>query len=539
MAALTKRLNKLLEYGSLYKEFNNLIIPNVLIPALVEAVNTNYRFTTKQIYNFIEQATKNNNNGMDNIFLKSNDNEHIKIIKYVFANYYIDNDQLSYLCCLNLTCIDYLFERQYNFSNKCHSTLLAHEYKFFGIEHYKTVHTNVIFIAYLSIMYNNHNVLEKCIKLINLDTESFNNEYVYLIFDLMNINSKLMQNEFKILLNAICSKCDFVDMYTLLFEKKIMMDTNNELLFDYIFDKFGHDDKLIKYILQYDENDKCFLKILSNGFKLTTEYINLRLQQTETLSITNFKKYKIPKLDENMEYDLVILFEIFKLQPNLNTLNIACEMDYIDTVNVLIKDHNLIPQKETLDKSIMSGNIKLITTILNYKLTPDDVTFYMMEKQYYSQEIIELLISYGLEIKFEHIEYLLFRGTHLRNLDRFGIKYDEKLYFACFVNNNFPAEYVGINPTRLKLYKLCCDKKLKYGTLMEFLKNNNIGFDKYAFHNIIMHNYDLGTLIMKKHNFAPSLLTTFRAVGAPNKMVLDIIKKYDINEFKMMEPYIF
>ncbi len=551
MTTLTKRLNKLLDYGSLYKEFNNLTVPKVLIPALIEAVDTNYRFTTIQIHKFIEQAIQDNI-GNDNIFLKSNDIEHIKIIKYIFTNYHIDNEQLDCICYFgNLSCIGYLFERQYNFPDSCYLTLLQYGYKFFKIEYCKTVNKNVIFFAYLSIIYDNYIIFDKCIDLIRLEAEHFDSEYVKLIFDMRRVESEnLKNNEFKILLNSICFKCTIDDIYNLLFDKKIIMNQNNELLFDYIFNKFGNDKKLVSCILQYDDDDECFLKILSNGYKLTIEDLNLRLQKKEILLTNNYKKHKFLKLNDccsstsigshkRWQYWLITLFKIFKLQPNINTLNIACEKGYTSSVKQLIKEHNLIPQKETLDKSIISEDIELITIILNHKLTPDDVTFYMMDKKYYKQEIIELLISYGLVIKFEHIEYLLFRGTHLKDLDRFGIKYDEKLYFTCFVNSHFPDEYIKIEENRLKLYKLCCDKKLKYQKLLEFLKKNNIGFDKYAFHNIIINNYNLGTEIMKKHNFAPSLLTTFRAIGAPNKMVLDIIKKYDINELNMMETYIF
>jgi hypothetical protein len=157
----------------------------------------------------------------------------------------------------------------------------------------------------------------------------------------------------------------------------------------------------------------------------------------------------------------------------------------------------MIPDKECLDESILSANLELIFKIICYKINPDKDTFNKMcNKDIFGDvgtktrnEITELLIKNGLQVTYQEIESLIKYKSYLDNLERFGIPYDEKLYFTCFKYNYFPKSYDDkwqIDKNVLKLRKMCeirsCGQT-KVEQIRKFMKGNNLKLDRYCVDN--------------------------------------------------------
>ena len=92
---------------------------------------------------------------------------------------------------------------------------------------------------------------------------------------------------------------------------------------------------------------------------------------------------------------------------------------------------------------------------------------------------------------------LLSKGIYLENLERFGILYDEDLYFECFVNNYYPRYYVDkfnidSNVINMRLFKW------SWKELCNFINTNNLKLDGYAIDKTIMNSRNLKQL---QHNW--------------------------------------
>ncbi len=548
MTTFTRKLNKLLNTKHLLNtEYTtNPPICN-LINTLNEAVDTNYKFNLKQIHTFMEQA--NDNNNLNTIFLESDKDEHKRIIKYMFTNHHISEEDLECICggLYNLEIdkfifIDYLFEKKYDFSNNFLKYLFFGGYKFFNIDCYTPCHKNVIFIAYLSILYNYDNEFQKCIELLKHNNGNNSEEYFLLLYELINGNIGIGYDKIVLLLDNIFLNRSDEEII------KILKGVYNCTLNKYIANKIKYSDMLIKFLIETFDGLTSIIQLVNDGNKLTIEQFHMCLSIRSYFASKNPELYEKLNLEKNQErcknnyyyYDLTILLKICNLQPNITTLNIACKKGYFECATTLINEYNIYPNKETLDFAATSSNCKLIHLILNYKIIPDDKTFYNIAC--YEDDmwinIVELIISYGFTIKFEHVSHLISHGRHLTKLSRFDINYDEKLYFVCFVNDYYPQEYINfVDPIRLKLYSLCSTKKLMCYDLIEFLKNNDIKLDSYALNNIIIYNKNLAHFIMREYDVIPSLITTFKTSSAPKKTILNIIKNYNINENDMLKTY--
>jgi hypothetical protein len=564
MEPFNKRLNDMLnprstsvkaKYIDSDAESSELEDPKIsqeLIDIMLEAIKLKHKFTQKQINGFIIATLEYSFENQANWLLTDNtDCKHI--VKYIFTNYDIPQNKVRIICDLNkkdLLCIGYLFEKNYNFTDDCLKALLKTGFAFTGIDCYTKSHPNVIYIAYTSE--KDENIFNKCIDLILKDTV-FNSRYVELIYMFVRKNNINYKN-LCILLNAVCKHSNSDDICQIIEDGRIFLDYKNSNIFDYIIDKYKFPEKLIKFVLKNDDNDECFLTMIQKGYNPTVDDINLRLLKGDKLYISNSKKYKFLTVENKKVTDVLSLFEIFGLEPNLDTLNISCKKGYIHCVNKLIKDYGIIPLKETLDESISSLNTDIITTILNFKILPDDITFYMINynkcvcrytgcclhcnSEYDGDlvsDVVELLILHGLVIKFEHIEYLVSFNYGLKNLDRFNIAFDDKLFFVCFVNDNFPWDEIAERFS--KLHRLCLSKKLKYETLIEYMKNNNIKLNRYDLHYLLKFNKEVGRKIMNNYMLIPSLITIFRANGASTNDIKNVVKKYEITEHTMLEEY--
>jgi hypothetical protein len=542
---IIKQLDKLLKTKSkLYNEFNEYPDNSTLIYILIELVNGNYEFTRNYFDIFIEQACFEN--GGSYSFLTSQLDEHKLIIRYMLLKFDVTQEQLLKLFAgrsrlKNNYCFDILFEKQYNFTIDDFEKLYEICYVINLNDNYNMIHNNVVFSACMYLLTNKgSDNFDKCINLLKQNDYPFNIEHFNIILHcLMNRNCRECQN-IHVLLDALFFNYNSGDDH----DDKIKVEIfqlishkNFSIRFDiihFIINKFGYDEISIDYIFDriINHNAELIFTLNNKGFNITVDFLNKLLEKSDisylTLQKSNNQEYQpiLSKFDKYNLRDNIIkipildLFQIYNLLPDVNTLNIACTKYTNESViDILLFTYKIIPEKETLDMSILTLNCDLINKIINYKLTPDSKTLYNITKEhcynrpYDVNKIIELLINHGLNITFNEVEYLLSIQFTLNNLERFDINYDDKLYFVCYLNNNYPVEYIKnftIDKKILNMHELCKSKKLTYDKLINYLKTNNITLDRYALDNLLYHYPAISKHIIKNHKCVPSLLSAYK-----------------------------
>jgi hypothetical protein len=536
MTDLEKRLDKLLKSKNLlHKEVTKKTKKCDLLNTLIEAVDSNYNFKPLQISNFITQISLPKYN---NRFMASDEEDHKKIMKYIFmkcdftegdllivlTNNYIVNDYSK-----PSIVVDCLIERKCNIPVSALGNIRY--YPFFNIDNYDEIHSNVIIVACRSIIAANIRNFEDCLDIIKKKKNHFDINYIEIILTWINThsfdkNQKLYTELLDVMFDNCCDNKDTI-LDAFINNKNYI----NAFLYEYIIEKIGYNEPFVTFMLNSHlrYHTSLFYKLIEKGYIPTVESVNCLLKTTSNVRYGIATKKSID------------LFKTFDLQPTIETLNIACRIQYTDEVNILLDEYNVVPEKETLDICVSVYNYNLISRILHYKLTPDEDTLNKITGIYdhqHTAKIIDLLLAHGLVINSTHIETFLKKKIYVNDLERFGITYDEKLYFECYLNN-FDG-YFGkftFNPIILQMHSLCKTNRLKLEKLIDFLKTNNIKLDRYALDFLIINNPEISTHFMNKYNCIPSIYTAYKHCKAPQKMLDDIIKNNNITHDEMLKQY--
>ncbi len=344
-----------------------------------------------------------------------------------------------------------------------------------------------------------------------------------------------------------------------------------------------------KYNLDEYVYDKKNVFSINENFVIKFNYDN---------SNNNFIEIGNEKFEYYGKINSVDLFKIFKCIPNDETFKIALNRGYINTVQHLISEYKFIVDDKCLFECMKSKNMNLITMILNYGIKPNSVLLeslitvpknkvvYFSDIHYkrhqrmkkYRQNrtgstkepkiktkskskskiinsriinIIELLIKYGLKIDFNCVNLLLSCNEELLNLERFGISYDEDLYFLCYVNEHYPQEYMKkftIDKNVLTMRKLITTN-MKSEKIANFLNTNNLKLDAYSFEYAIKNKTIFSMELMNKKLCIPSLATLYKmslCVGTGHywrtqsyncKLFMDYVKSNNITKDMMMKQY--
>ncbi len=565
MSLIVKQLDKLFKTKSkLYNEYREYPDNCTLIYILIELVNENYEFTNNQFNIFVEQATYDNYGAYS--FFTSQLDEHKLIIKYMLLKFDLTEEQLTKICSSrgklkNSYCIDVLFEKKYNFTINNFEQLYEMDYNVNLNNNYDTIHNNVIFSAcmYLLITKKSDD-FDKCLELLNKNTNPFNVEYLNIILCIIaNRTCRESQNIYT-LLDAIFLNYDNSDVILqLIASKKFTIRAD---IINYIINKFGYNDMFIEYIFDIiiNHNAEFIFTLIHKGFDLTVDFLNKLLNSCSTPYLTLLKnklesyellsnKFDTYKITENIiKIPIVDLFKIYDLQPNINTLNIVCKKESGNlSIDTLLTVYKIIPEKETLDITVASLNYELINKIINYKLTPDTKTLHALTTINYDDgkinKIIELLIGHGLKITIKEIEYLLSIGFILDNLERFDIEYNEHLYFICYLNDEFPDEYMKkftFSHSILKMHNLCKSRKLTYEKLIDYLKNNNLKLDRYSLDILIISYPTIARNIMREYKCVPSVLSAYKKTYASCGLKIpleSLANTFNVNSNDMFEQY--
>lgn len=540
----TKNLNKWMNQQSVFRTQAR----DNYLDLLSKLFDEKFEFTQAHFDTFVNQT-----NYLINIDLA------LKVCTLMFNKFDPTPSQMEQICYQSKHVIhNVLIKKNWNYTLSDYLMLKNNRYK----QEYENInfHNNLVFLCCQDIMYSYrpimNNTYKKLFNNIVIDDLTIN---ILLLYTATNLTSDKKIN-FNELFDLIFNNCSN-DIWTLLHNKNIRLQ-NIGILLPYITKKFGYNIEFCKSIILtkkygirfllrsilhgYVMNDGDLDNIICNGSVICYFEYNVKY---EKLGITQ------DMMDINTKHVCITkLYDIFKIPITLNTLTIALTNKNYKLANIILENYEVMPNKDTLDLAIKNINVThkindeydVICNILKYKILPDSVTLDNLDLSHvYNSTIndkrcyIDLLINNGLILTFEVFEFLLSKRLPITNLERFGIPYDEKLYFLCYKYNTFCDEYyekLTIDGKVLGLHKLCRSKLKSNHIIMDYLQKHNVKMDKYALDFLLFSNRNKAMLFIENYKCIPSILTTCRYT---NKTIsLDtIVTQYNLTHMHMFEQY--
>lgn len=279
---------------------------------------------------------------------------------------------------------------------------------------------------------------------------------------------------FKVIKNFIITKkvfpfTDLIELYNENIFKEMSHITPNELL------------DIIKMDTTWGP------KTLTELLNKLTIYITNNENLTMVININDKNIDDIFKLSCEKKYKQIIdFFMNLGFQPNNDHMVCACIRSLHASALALLYNAKLFVNRECF--------YKYIDTYIQY---------------YQDNEIdydLETMISFGLQFDLECLEYTLEHNLIVKDLEKFGIQYDDNLYELCCKLNKFPRPYMkklneimGTNTIMLRnIFKSSSCK-----TIDRYIKLNNLVPDKYCFKNALKYNSEAIDIVIH-FRYSPS-----------------------------------
>ena len=571
------QLNKFLKAKTLlFKDVKSNKNDSVFVNLLIKLVNEKYQFSPQQVDKFMVGALYSQYGYY--CFMESTNDNHKCIIKYILENNDIDKEYVKHIISLSFHngkyCIDILFKKKYNFDLDDFKTITHRHpyYKYCG-DDYDVFHNNLLYIEC------NEFISETCPYLfgksialikneVSLDITPFEIILNNIVANGVITHKKCDNNSIKLIrlrtiINELLQKINEDDIIECIINKRMILDNFTIMIVDQVFKKVGHNKKFYEYMFKYviPIVPEHILQLMVMGYKFTsTKDINFFVQcikRTSTLQIQHNNDYEsiglsytfLEKYEMINNFANIPILDIFPLcgfLPDVDTLNILCANGDIndDIIQKLLNEYDVTPNNETATICALSLDCDITEKILKYKVVPDVDVIYKWKELHGNRrpcigKMLELLVRYGFIININHIKYLLSLRICINNLERFDIKYDEELYFICYLNDYFPETYLPkftIDKNVLQLHNLCKEPKLQTYQIRKLMETSGIKLDRYALDILISQNYYVCCDIISQYNILPSMLTTYKQCKLPLSLEV-VAKQYGISSKDMLEQY--
>jgi hypothetical protein len=201
----------------------------------------------------------------------------------------------------------------------------------------------------------------------------------------------------------------------------------------------------------------------------------------------------------------------YNIKPDEETFKIACSRHNENLFDHCTEKYKMIPNKEHLRLSLDTADdgLGIINKILCYKIIPEKehLESICLSYNYRKYDIIELFIKFGYVLDMDDLNMLLRYDIIINNLERFNIKYDEKLYYLCHINDTwYPSEKFEFADKRtLDLRLLCMNSVTTIENYEEYVKENNIEPDGYCLEHACRYNKKLALHLINTLNYIPTL----------------------------------
>ena len=533
-------------YRTIYTAHNNKIKPSKLI---VELNKLGYDFTQSDFDNFIICATYKKGNSY--IICKSGDyydkeNDWGNAIKIMFTKFSPSSKQFNIL----ISChkyqhapkdwIDTLVNRNYAFTEGQKKQLIDIGYdvtNFYKNVAILTVDEIKTMINSIIIGTSNMDIMLKIMKMDIQYPEDFIDSILMIYKDIPNKIHQHYLNLWRIL-----------EFYTT--DKKLKInDSINDVLVDnkfgwniiyyFMFKTFNITDKLIEFCASRIEYKILILMMhKQNNIELNTNLMNkmIKVPPVQIMYYTTvyekLVEFGYKDYINSKALDLTDFMIQYAIVPNEETFKIACENNYENLFDYCTSKYKMLPTSEHLKFALKQSFSPLINRILCYKIIPDKEHFKLAIKR--GKDIMELLIKFGYVMDRDDVENSLIHEHCVDNLDRFGIKLDEEvyywshIYYCWYYKNQFELK----DKNTLGLRLLCLDNKTTPEVFDKYVKDNNIEPDGYCLEHACRYNQSLAVHLLKTLKYKPTVTVFYwlQTSTAFNTVYYKMLDQYGVND---------
>jgi len=264
---------------------------------------------------------------------------------------------------------------------------------------------------------------------------------------------------------------------------------------------------------------------------------------------TSYKTTFVEYEDGNVVMDSACYFDIGLylmgngVTPNDESLNLACRDNNTFMFRIMINRYKLTPNNDTLVYCLRSYSIdkNMLVEILNYKVIPDVDSFkaLMDHGQNDTDAVLEILLNAGLYITYDMLDYALSRRYIIKNLERFGIHYDEKLYWYCYRNNFDCYDFTEIDSQVIKMRKMANLANVDSYEVIRFMVDNDLKLDRYSLEYSIRRNNSLSVVLIGHFKCEPtigSLISQNTLTTGQTNVFKRLLDGYKIDQTYMSQP---
>ncbi len=276
-------------------------------------------------------------------------------------------------------------------------------------------------------------------------------------------------------------------------------------------------------------HSNCIEYFFKNGYKPAIDTLNYCIENGQEFTELKHNPFGKDFPWKDKKDRLLNIFSYFNVAPNIESLNLSIVNYNIQLAKSIIDKFNVMPNKDTLDASIKLKKPEVMKDILDYKIEPDEKTFDILLEKHYTYpsvseasgsgsisqpidstiNILELLIKYGLQLNISMAEKLIRLNINIKDLDRFGISYDNTLYQICHKYNKFPKDIkqnLGKHIGKIfDLRMMCKNCKTTVDKFRKFMIDNKIQPDTYCLEYACGNNFDLASYMLIDLKLEPTI----------------------------------
>lgn len=537
-----------------------------LTTTIVNLIDMNHNFTFTDFDKFIEAVTQKKTQSYVSLPLWENHDDQDKVIKYMFTKFNPLNEQFDILTkCIRIRTnkpyniwMDMLVEKGFKFSDNHITLLKTRKYDVSKLLIQDGSHINDI-IEEISKILRNMGTINSLKELMSKYIDPYPENFMEMALHQMRYYLSHKKESIELILDLFISKgikftdeCNSVIINPNIKHSACMLIDkgfipNIELLTYFV--KINDMSLLLYSIKKINPSTEIMNAILSHvsEWKGEITWLNKQYAPNKTTIKPLLNKYGYDEtniLNVNGNLDIYKFFRSLNVIPDNATFEIACKIGNYDIFKNCIDEFKFVPSKYHLQ--LILQNVKqsnIINDILCYKIIPNHEEFEILIGKDWDSNIFELLVKYGLQIKNDNVYCALKKGIEINELERFGIEYDNQLYYHCHISGFLPKSYISkfkIDKGILGLRILCNTRETSIDVITSFMEKNNVKLDRYCMEHAARNNSQLLAYMINvlKLEITPTLMHWINYNANINDYYDLYIKKYNIDDNYLSEPFV-
>jgi hypothetical protein len=280
--------------------------------------------------------------------------------------------------------------------------------------------------------------------------------------------------------------------------------------------------------------------VRENHVKIMIQHIDCMLSENIEFTINHLNMILCTVTSLTKHLYLALLKKYSNILPNIHTLKIVCDGANYEIYEIITKKYKIIPNYSCLESIAnrinnywydRDSSDKILQDILDYKIPVDEKIFNMMNNIKHA----ELFIAHGLTVTPAMVYHALKKGYWINDLSRFGILYDETLYYQCYIHDMLHKvskeymdgfkHYIGKNKPQLR--SMCRNNKITIDKIFKFMLENDVRLDGYCVENACFNHKKLAKILIDDFGCEPTIRSLYGlgSAGNDNNLYLDVLRQ--------------